>query len=144
MLYKVRSLGLRGITGYEVAAECDLSNGLPNFDVVGLADTAVKESRERVRSAIKNSGFSFPVSRITVNLAPADLRKGGTAYDLPILMAILGASGQLSFDGSSCAFVGELSLAGALRPVPGMLPMALAARRAGIHPNSKLYYHCYR
>lgn len=133
MLYKVRSLGLRGVMGYEVTAECDLSNGLPNFDVVGLADTAVKEARERVRSAIKNSGFPFPVSRITVNLAPADLRKGGTAYDLPILIAILGASGQLSFDGTKCAFVGELSLAGALRPVPGMLPMALAAKRAGIN-----------
>ena len=132
MLCKVRSMGLKGVSGYAVTAECDLSNGLPNFDVVGLADTAVKEARERVRSAIKNSGFSFPVSRITVNLAPADLRKGGTAYDLPILMAILGASGQISVDSTACAFVGELSLAGALRPVPGILPMALAAAREGI------------
>jgi len=133
VLFKVRSMGLKGVAGYEVSAECDLSSGLPAFDVVGLADTAVKEARERVRAAVKNCGFSFPVSRITVNLAPADLRKAGTAYDLPILMAILGASGQLSFDGGHCAFLGELSLAGAVRPVAGMLPMALAAKRAGIH-----------
>ena len=132
MLFKVRSMGLKGVAGYEVTAECDLSSGLPAFDVVGLADTAVKEARERVRAAVKNCGFSFPVSRITVNLAPADLRKAGTAYDLPILMAILGASGQLRFDPARCAFLGELSLAGALRPVAGMLPMALAAKRAGI------------
>ena len=132
MLFKVRSMGLKGVSGYEVNAECDLSSGLPAFDVVGLADTAVKEARERVRSAVKNCGFPFPVSRITVNLAPADLRKGGTAYDLPILVAILGASGQLRFDPARCAFLGELSLAGTLRPVAGMLPMALAARRAGI------------
>lgn len=133
MLYKVHSLGLRGVTGYEVTAECDISGGLPAFDVVGLGDTAVKEARDRVRSAIKNCGFSFPVSRITVNLAPADLRKAGTVYDLPILVAILGAAGELKCDSEGCAFVGELSLAGAVRPVAGMLPMALAAKRAGIH-----------
>lgn len=132
MLYKVSSLGLRGVTGYSVTAECDISGGLPAFDVVGLGDTAIKEARERVRSAIKNCGFSFPVSRITVNLAPADLRKAGTVYDLPILVAILGAAGELKFDGKDCAFVGELSLAGAVRPVTGMLPMALAAKRAGL------------
>ena len=132
MTTQIRSLGLKGVTGYTVIVECDLSNGLPAFDVVGLADTAVKEARERVRSAVKNRGFPFPVSRITVNLAPADLRKAGTAYDLPILVAILGASGQLSCDLSQAAFLGELSLAGEVRPVAGMLPMALAARRAGI------------
>lgn len=132
MLFKIRSLGLHGVTGYEVAAECDLSGGLPNFDIVGLPDAAVKEARERVRAAIKNSGFAFPVSRITVNLAPAHLRKAGTVYDLPILMGILAAGGQVKFDASRCAFVGELSLSGNLRPVTGMLPMALAARRAGI------------
>lgn len=132
MITQVRSLGLHGVVGYEVAAECDLSSGLPNFDVVGLADAAVKEARERVRSAIKNCGFTFPVSRITVNLAPADLRKAGTAYDLPILVSILGASGQLKLSDPASAFVGELSLAGAVRPVIGMLPMALAAKRAGI------------
>ena len=132
MICSVPSLGLHGVSGYPVSAECDLSGGLPAFTVVGLPDAAVNEARERVRAAIKNCGFSFPVSRITVNLAPADLRKAGTAYDLPILMAILGASGQIRFDPARCAFLGELSLAGALRPVAGMLPMALAARRAGI------------
>ena len=132
MLRKVRSLGLQGITGYEVTAECDLAGGLPNFDIVGLGDTAVKEARERVRSAIKNSGFLFPVGRITVNLAPANLRKSGTVYDLPILVGILLAGAQITWDDPDCAFVGELSLSGNLRPVAGMLPMALAAREAGI------------
>ena len=132
MFCKIRSLGLHGVTGYEVTAECDLSGGLPAFDIVGLPDTAVKEARERVRAAIKNCGFSFPVSRITVNLAPADRRKAGTVYDLPILVGILTAGGQLKSAGDNCAFVGELSLDGTLRPVAGMLPMALAARRAGI------------
>ncbi|MEG2000519.1 MAG: YifB family Mg chelatase-like AAA ATPase [Evtepia sp.] len=132
MLYKVRSLGLHGILGYEVSAECDLSSGLPNFDIVGLPDTAVKEARERVRAAAKNCGFSFPISRITINLAPANLRKSGTVYDLPILVGILAAGGQLDIYDPDCAFVGELSLSGTLRPVVGMLPMALAAQRAGI------------
>lgn len=132
MLHKVRSLGLQGISGYEVTAECDLSGGLPNFDIVGLPDAAVKEARERVRSAIKNNGFIFPVGRITVNLAPANLRKSGTVYDLPILVGILTASQQLVWDDPDCAFVGELSLSGTLRPVLGMLPMALAAQEAGI------------
>lgn len=132
MFCKVRSLGLHGVTGYEVMAECDLSNGLPAFDVVGLPDAAVKEARNRVRSAVKNCGFTFPVSRITVNLAPADRRKAGTVYDLPILVGILAAGGQLPVPAPKAAFVGELSLAGTLRPVTGMLPMALAAQRAGI------------
>ena len=132
MFCHVRSLGLQGLNGYEVLAECDLSNGLPAFDVVGLPDAAVKEARNRVRSAAKNCGFSFPVSRITVNLAPADRRKAGTVYDLPMLVGILAAGGQLPPLPAGAAFVGELSLAGALRPVTGMLPMALAARQAGI------------
>ena len=132
MLYKVRSLGLQGIMGYEVTAECDLNPGLPAFDIVGLPDAAVKEARERVRSAIKNSGHSFPVSRITINLAPANLRKSGTFYDLPILVGILAAHHQLPLEDTEAAFVGELSLSGTLRPVVGMLPMALAARNAGI------------
>ena len=136
MLCEVRSLGLSGLAGYEVRAECDLSGGLPAFEVVGLPDAAVKEARDRVRSAIKNCGFTFPVSRITVNLAPADRRKVGTVYDLPMLVGILAAGGQLRLDGPDSAFVGELSLSGSLRPVVGMLPMALAARRAGIR---KLY-----
>ena len=132
MLCEVRSLGLSGITGYEVKAECDLSAGLPAFEVVGLPDAAVKEARDRVRAAIRNCGFPFPVSRITVNLAPADRRKVGTVYDLPMLVGILAAGGQLRLDGPDSAFVGELSLSGTLRPVAGMLPMALAAREAGV------------
>ena len=132
MVFSVRSLGLHGVSGYPVSAECDLSGGLPAFTVVGLPDAAVSEARERVRAAIKNCGFSFPVSRITVNLAPAHVKKVGTLYDLPILVGILAAGGQLKLKDDSCAFVGELSLSGRLRPCAGMLPMALAARRAGI------------
>ncbi|MEA5051573.1 MAG: YifB family Mg chelatase-like AAA ATPase [Oscillospiraceae bacterium] len=131
MYARINSLGLFGLDGYAVCAEADTSNGLPAFDVVGLPDAAVSESRERVRAAIRNAGFTFPVSRITVNLAPADKRKSGPLYDLPILLAVLTASGQLAFDAAGCAFIGELSLDGALRPVSGALPMALAARQAG-------------
>ena len=132
MVCTVQSLGLHGVSGYPVSAECALSGGLPAFDVVGLPDAAVKESRERVRSAIKASGFDFPVSRITVNLAPADRKKIGTVYDLPILVGILAAGGQLPLSGAAdSAFVGELSLSGLLRPVSGILPMALAAGKAG-------------
>ena len=132
MVSRVRSLGLQGIGGYEVGVECFLSNGLPNFDVVGLPDTAVKEARDRVRAAIKNCGMKFPVSRVTVNLAPADTRKAGTIYDLPILLGILVCTGELKPLPADAAFLGELSLAGALRPVRGALPMALAAKRLGI------------
>ena len=132
MLCEVRSLGLSGVSGYEVRAECDLSAGLPAFEIVGLPDAAVKEARDRVRAAVKNCGFTFPVSRITVNLAPADRKKGGTMYDLPILVGVLAAGGQLKPPEPGSAFVGELSLSGRLRPVPGMLPMALAAKAAGI------------
>ncbi len=129
---KILSLGLQGVSGYLVTTEVDLSGGLPNFDIVGLPDAAVKEARDRVRAAIKNCGFSFPVSRITVNLAPADRRKAGTVYDLPILVGILTDAGQLPAPAEDAALVGELSLTGQLRPIPGMLPMAMAARRAGV------------
>ena len=132
MVSKVRSLGLHGIGGYEVSVECFLSNGLPAFDIVGLPDAAVKEARDRVRAAIKNAGFSFPVSRLTVNLAPADRKKGGTVYDLPILLGILTASNAIRPLPGDAAFFGELSLAGELRPVRGALPMAICAARAGI------------
>lgn len=113
-------------------AECFLSNGLPAFEIVGLPDAAVKESRERVRAAAKSSGFKFPVSRITVNLAPAGVRKTGTMYDLPILLGLLSASRLVKPPTQDQAFLGELSLEGNLRPVSGVLPMALAARDAGI------------
>ena len=132
MVVTIRSLGLQGITGYEVSVECALSGGLPAFDVVGLPDAAVKESRERVRSAVRACGAKFPVSRITVNLAPAALRKEGTVYDLPILLGLLAAQGDIAPPPETSAFLGELSLTGALRPITGMLPMAMAARRAGI------------
>ena len=132
MMVTVRSLGLTGISGYEVSVECFLSGGLPGFDVVGLPDAAVKESRERVRAAVKNCGAKFPVSRITVNLAPARLRKEGTVYDLPILLGIMAAAEEIRPLPEDAAFLGELSLSGALRPVTGVLPMALCAARLGI------------
>lgn len=127
---RVSSMGLLGIQGYEVLVECYISNGLPAFDIVGLPDAAVKESRERVRAAIKTSGFKFPVSRITLNLAPAGTKKSGTLYDLPILLGILSSTGDVKLPPKS-AFIGELSLEGRVRGVPGLLPMALAARKAG-------------
>ena len=132
MVVTVRSLGLSGISGYEVSAECFLSGGLPAFDVVGLPDAAVREARERVRAAVKNCGAKFPVSRITVNLAPAGQKKAGTVYDLPIFVGILAANGDLPKLPPDAAFLGELSLTGALRGVTGVLPMAMAAKEAGI------------
>lgn len=132
MICSVRSLGLAGMQGRLVYTECFLSSGLPAFEIVGLPDAAVKEARERVRAAVKSSGFKFPVSRITVNLAPAGVRKSGTLYDLPILLGILAASGLVRAPDPQEAFLGELSLQGHLRPVPGVLPMALAAKAAGI------------
>ena len=132
MVTTVRSLGLTGVSGYEVTVECMLSGGLPAFDVVGLPDAAVKEARERVRAAVKNCGAQFPVSRITVNLAPARLRKEGTVYDLPILLGIMAASGEVRTLPQDAAFLGELSLTGTLRPVTGVLPMAMFAACQGV------------
>lgn len=132
MVVSIRSLGLTGISGYEVSVECFLSGGLPAFDIVGLPDAAVRESRERVRAAVKNCGAKFPVSRITVNLAPASQKKEGTMYDLPIFLGIMAAAEELKKPAQDAAFLGELSLGGTLRPVRGILPMALAAVRAGI------------
>lgn len=131
MISRLDSMGLSGIEGYAVSVECFISVGLPAFDIVGLPDAAVKEARERVRAAIKNSGFKFPVSRITLNLAPADTKKSGTLYDLPILLGILGATGVCKLPASGSAFLGELSLEGNLRPVNGVLPMAIGAKKAG-------------
>lgn len=132
MFAKVNSLGLFGIDSFSVEVEADLSSGLPRFDVVGLPDTVVKESRERVRASIKNCGLDFPVSRITVNIAPADIKKEGAIYDLPILVAILKASGQITADISDYAFIGELSLDGEIRSANGVLPMVLKAKQNGI------------
>ena len=132
MFARVNSFGVQGLSGFAVTAEADISGGLPQFSIVGLPDSAVKEAADRVRSAAKNLGFAWPASRITVNLAPARLRKTGPVYDLPVLLALLCASGQLPSLDERFAFVGELSLNGALRPVTGMLPMALAAAEAGV------------
>lgn len=132
MLARIRSFGVKGIGGYEVTVECYVTNGLPSFDVVGLPDAAVKEARERVRAAAKSNGFHLPASRITVNLAPADTKKAGTVYDLPIFLGLLAAQGSISQPGPDKAFFGELSLGGELRPVSGALPMALEAVRRGV------------
>ena len=132
MICSVRSLSVQAIVGSGVAAECYISNGLPGFDIVGLPDAAVKEARERVRAAVKTSGFVFPVSRITVNLSPANVKKAGSQYDLPILLSILAASGVVRRPRNNCAFLGEVSLDGQVRGVSGVLPMALAAKKEGI------------
>ena len=131
MICSVHTMGINGITGSHITVECYITNGLPAFDVVGLPDAAVKEARERVRAAAKTSGLRFPVSRITVNLAPAGLKKTGTHYDLPILLGIMSACGAIRRPKSSSAFLGELSLDGQIRPINGVLPMAIAAKRAG-------------
>ena len=132
MICSVKTLGISGIQGSLVTAECFVSNGLPGFDIVGLPDAAVKEARERVRAAAKSSGLGFPASRITVNLAPANQKKTGTHYDLPILLSILSACGAVRRPRSDSAFLGEVSLDGQIRPVSGVLPMALAAKQEGV------------
>ncbi|MDE6864265.1 MAG: YifB family Mg chelatase-like AAA ATPase [Eubacterium sp.] len=132
MYAKVKSLGVFGLDAFGVTVECDISSGLPRFDLVGLPDAVVKESRERVRASVKNSHLDFPVSRITVNIAPADIKKEGSVYDLPVFIAILKASGQLKGDTDNFAFVGELSLDGEIRSVNGVLSMLIKARDCGI------------
>ena len=125
---RVYSIGLHGLNAYPVLVEADLSNGLPGFEIVGLPDASVRESKDRVRAALKNSGFTYPMSRITMNLAPADKKKEGSLYDLPLLVALLKASGQLDASTDDCLFAGELSLAGEVRSIYGVLPMVIAAR----------------
>lgn len=133
MLSMIKSAALTGINSYPVDVEVDLSNGLPAFDIVGLPDSAVKESRERVRTAIRNSNFSFPVKRITVNLAPADTKKEGASFDLPIALGILSTCGLFSAEKLQDSIVtGELSLDGSVRPVSGVLPMMYDGFRRGI------------
>ena len=132
MFSTVLSMGISGIQGYMVTVEADCQKGLPQFDLVGLPDAAVKEARERVRSAMYNLGFDWPEGHILVNLAPANTKKTGPIYDLPILLALLLATGGKRLELTGCAFLGELSLDGRLRPVTGALSMILAARRAGI------------
>lgn len=131
MLARIRSAAVLGIDAYPVDVEVDITNGLPSFSTVGLPQGAVKEGRERVSAALTNAGFSFPLRRITVNLAPADIRKDGSAFDLPIALGILVASGQLPEERlRDQAVIGEVGLEGDLRPVRGALSMALAARAA--------------
>lgn len=126
------SHGLSGISGFPVAVEADLSGGLPAYDTVGLPDAAVRESRERVRAAVRNSGFTFPTAHITVSLAPAGMRKEGAVYDLPIAVALLAASGQIPHDAADgLVILGELALDGTVRPVAGVLPMAISAYAEG-------------
>ncbi len=132
MYSKVNSLGVSALDGYIVEVETDITGGLPQLDIVGLPDNSVKEAKNRVRSALKNLGFSYPTSRITVNLAPGDIKKVGTIYDVPIFISLLKSSGQLTADTDRFAFIGELSLNGKLRPVGGVISMAIAAAQAGI------------
>ena len=133
MLSRVNSLGLRGVEGFAVVVELDLAGGLPAFSTVGLPDVGVREARERVTAAVRNSGFKFPSRRITVNLAPARPRKEGSHYDLPIAVALLAASGQVPAGDwqKDWCFVGELALDGRVRPVSGVLAMAERARAEG-------------
>ena len=133
MVIRLYGAGLEGVDAFPVDVEVDLvRQGLPGFTLVGLAEAAVREARERVFSALRACGFRLPPSRITVNLAPASQRKEGTVYDLPIFLGILAASEELPPLPADAAFIGELSLTGRLRPVSVVLPMAMAAPRLGI------------
>lgn len=140
MYAKTRSFGVDGIGGYPITVEVNISKGLPAFEIVGLPDAAVKESKERVRAALKNNSYDYPPSRVTVNLAPADKKKIGTVYDLPMLIGLIAAVSSsrsksdriIEIPADDSAFIGELSLTGELRPVYGALPMALAAMRCGV------------
>ena len=126
----VRTAAVFGIDAAQVNVEVDVSFGLPAFTMVGLPDPSIRESRDRIRSAIRNSGFEFPPRRITVNLAPADVRKAGSAFDLPIALGILAATGDVRRRNVDDVLVlGELSLDGAIQPTRGVLPIAAAARR---------------
>ena len=148
MLSKIKSYGLQGIQGYQVDLEIDVNNGLPNIDMVGLPDTSIKESKERVRSAIKNSGFYFSPQKITVNLAPADIKKEGSIYDLGIALGILFATNQISTKIlDEFIYIGELSLDGRLRHVKGLLPILISAHDNGnkkiIVPKENANEACY-
>ena len=132
MLAKVKSFGLQGIEGYPIDVEVDVSNGLPHFEIVGLADTSIKEAKERVRSAIKNSAYDYPIRRITVNLAPADIKKEGSLYDLAIAIGILSTDEENKIQNEKdYVYIGELSLDGSLKKVKGILPLLISARGEG-------------
>lgn len=131
MISTIHSMGLNGIEAFCVSIESDISQGMPACDIVGLPDASVKEAKNRVRSAIKSCGFTFPLARITINLAPADIRKIGSIYDLPILLSILASSGQISPITNKSVFVGEISLSGNIVPINGILPMTIHAKQLG-------------
>lgn len=132
MVIKCKSFGLFGMDCYPVEVEASISRGTDEFEVVGLPDTAVKESRDRVKDAFRNSGYEFPIARVMVNLAPADTKKEGPIYDLPIFMAIIRATGTIAAGFDDCAFLGELSLSGDVRRINGVLPMVINAKEMGI------------
>lgn len=131
MFAKVRSLGLFGLNAFSVDVEIETSKGTPAFEIVGLADTVVKESRERIRSALRSNGTAFPLAKVIVNLAPADTKKSGSVHDLAIFVALLCVTGQINEDISKTAFVGEVSLNGDVRPINGVLPMVMLAKKEG-------------
>lgn len=131
MISTITSFALKGLEGVPIEVETDINKGMVAYDLVGLPDAAVKESKERVRSAIKNSLFVFPVNKITINLAPADIKKEGSHYDLPLAISILKASGQVDFESDNTVYLGELALDGTLRPVTGILPILISARDKG-------------
>ena len=133
MVNKVTTATVIGLNAYKVSVETDVLNGLPGFAIVGLPDTAINEARDRVRSAIKNSGFTFPAKKVVINLAPADLKKEGSNFDLPIAIGLLVEEGVLEEDKiKDYAFVGELSLDGTLRGVTGVLPLILGLKEEGV------------
>lgn len=132
MFTKLKSIAIYGIDSYQIDVEIDISNGMGSFDIVGLPDTSIKESRDRVRSAVKNAGFYFPHGKIVINLAPADLQKTGVVYDLPILAGLLLATGQIEDELADAALMGQVALNGDVRPIHGVLPMAIFARDNGI------------
>ena len=135
MLASVLTATIKGIEGFAVSVEADIASGMPTFAVVGLPDTEVRESKERVVAAVRNSGFDFPLKRVTINLSPAELRKSGTQFDLPIALGILAASGQLSPQAAAklpgLLVLGELALDGSLRPCAGVLPMLISCKKLG-------------
>ena len=131
MIAKILSYALYGLSGVPVNVEVDVNNGLPAFDIVGLGDAAVKESKERVRSAVKNSGRTFPAKKITANFAPAFLKKSGSAFDLALAVGVLSATAQLVFTAEDTVFLGELSLDGSLRKATGVLPIIISALADG-------------
>ena len=131
MFAKINSLGLFGLNAFAVDVEIETSKGTPAFDIVGLPDTVVKESRERIRSALRENGIAFPLAKVIVNLAPADTKKSGSVHDLAIFVALLCVTGNITEDISRSVFIGEVSLNGDIRPVNGVLPMVLLAEKAG-------------